>query len=127
MEQRLDSNNTRTHLDKSILAPIIDEKHSSTFVLSLEGLEKLIDNAPLFLHSLADPDFSPLIFTQHNVLIIGTLHLLDNKQVHDEDSSTMSCDERIEKFVLFNSLFTCLGPYYVLGGLLLFLMTKFTQ
>ncbi|KAF7629833.1 hypothetical protein Mgra_00009159 [Meloidogyne graminicola] len=100
MEQRLDSNNTRTHLDKSILAPIIDEKHSSTFVLSLEGLEKLIDNAPLFLHSLADPDFSPLIFTQHNVLIIGTLHLLDNKQIHDEDSGTMSCDERIEKSLL---------------------------
>ena len=63
----------------------------------MEGLEKLSDKAPLFLHSLADPESSPLLFTQHNVLIIGTLKLLENEEMEFGNAQT-SCDERIEKY-----------------------------
>ena len=96
MKHHLNSNVTRIQLDRGILSLFIDEKQSTTFALSLEGLEKLSDKAPLFLHSLADPESSPLLFTQHNVLIIGTLQLLDNHELATENSYS-SCDERIQR------------------------------
>ncbi|KAL7069880.1 hypothetical protein ACQ4LE_010940 [Meloidogyne hapla] len=98
LRHHLNSNITRIQLDRGILTPFVVEKQSTTFALSLEGLEKLSDKAPLFLHSLADPDSSPLLFTQHNVLIIGTLHLLDREM--ETGNSQTSCDERIEKSLM---------------------------
>uniref|UniRef100_A0A914MJ66 Uncharacterized protein n=1 Tax=Meloidogyne incognita TaxID=6306 RepID=A0A914MJ66_MELIC len=99
LKHHLNSNITRIQLDRGILSPVIDEKQSTTFALSLEGLEKLSDKAPLFLHSLADPESSPLLFTQHNVLIIGTLKLLENEETQFGNAQA-SCDERIEKALM---------------------------
>ena len=81
--------------------------HQPMLLLLLEGIDRLKGSSPLFLHSLADAESSPLLYTHSNVLIVGTLELMrktvdeeekDGGEALEGEKKPENCSERIERF-----------------------------
>uniref|UniRef100_A0A914HPW5 Mitochondrial import receptor subunit TOM22 homolog n=1 Tax=Globodera rostochiensis TaxID=31243 RepID=A0A914HPW5_GLORO len=68
--------NVTAHADhtKSELSNLLDDGDADGVLMLLHGIDRLRGAAPLFLHSLTDPESSPIVEAgRHNVLIILTM------------------------------------------------------
>jgi hypothetical protein len=110
-------------LAKEVLEPILAIPHGQIQMVSLllqgfclDGIKINLENknldihnlrgtTPLFLHSMADAESSPLIQCPHNVLIIGTLQL--TVEGIRESICTQQV-ERLDQMKIFENFFMLL-------------------